>query len=260
MDFSFVNIEPPEEYREIIVGGEEREGFQCQVCLSPHREAIETICFSGLSMKAAKEYIEKNIGLKISVHSLRRHITNHFSDVRSLKFHALCASMGEIPEDMPLATAEGLLVLMLSDAMKKVFTGEIEPRDFSDVEKVIKLQQSLNKFTHDKNMDERRLEADEQGGMNAADAMRQLGYIMLALRETVPPEILERAVTRAWSLGLNMDYKDITEVPIYQSDYVETDMSLAVSDAKALGRKRTREELVEAEWEPVVGEDVPPED
>jgi hypothetical protein len=256
----FTKVDIPEDYRDISVSAADVVDPRCPVCRSENREVIEVIGFSGMSMRAASAYIEKNLGERIPAKKLKEHLASHFSDIRSLRFSQLCQSMGDMPEDAPVATAQGLLMLMLSDAMSKVINGQIEVNHLSDVERVIKLQQAADKFAHDKVMDERKMDNEEQGGMSAADAMRQLGYIMMALRETVPPEILERAATRAWSLGLNMDFKDISDVPIYQTDYVEPDMSLAVTDKRSLGRKRTRDELDEADWEPVVGEDVPPED
>lgn len=279
----FTEIEIPEEYLEperAQLPAEENNTGNCVICNSPHREAVETIACSGRSFKSVAEYVTEHFGLKVSGFQVKRHMVNHVLEEHSMRVVNLLQGarqalklQGEdasavTDEELPLVTMEGLIMVLLSEAINAVVRGIVRIRDISDVERVVKMYQNAQRLMHQVDIDNRKLE-QEAAGQEASveEALTQLGYIMQALRNKVPESILEEAVLEAFRLGFKQDFVDITEVPIYKKDYQEPDMTLAIEDAQRLGRKRTRQELEEAEWQPVVveeadddDEDLPPDD
>jgi hypothetical protein len=154
--------------------------------------------------------------------------------------------------------------VLLLQAMGKVMNGNITVRSIGDAMKLVGVSDSLKKTEHSMRIAERQLEIESGAtSQGIEDMYRQLGYIMQALKNSVPEEYLQAAILEAWRLGLGREFVDMTEIPIYQREAEghEPDMSLLVRDVEEFGRPRTRLELIEGQ--PVVSvssdDDVPPE-
>jgi len=240
---------------------QEIEDFQqknCRICASPQRSAIEVLALNGDSFAGNARRISEELDMEVSGKSLKNHMLHHASNERARQAGLLLAALGSEEEGMPLLTSKGVVSLLLADALQKVVSGEIRVDSAAQLERVLKLQAQIDRDEHQRKIDDARL-ALQTARLNpsgeprgAEDAFRQLGYIMNALRETMPKEYLSKSILKAWSLGLDRDLVDLSGVPIYEHEpYSGPDMSLAVRDIEAIGRTRTYEELRAASWQPI---------
>ena len=126
--------------------------------------------------------------------------------------------------------------VLLSDSIMKVIDGQIEVRNFNDLVRLMMVEEG--KRQHD-------LQYEKDTGISnksVENAYRQLGFIMVALKEKIAPDQLYEVVKRAWSLGLDKEVSSFADVPMYQIEKVpEPDMTVATEDLKR-GIKRSSEE------------------
>jgi hypothetical protein len=267
-DFAFVPSEivlsPPEDTVSVARYVERR----CRVCTSGEHEAIELLCLSrGLSMDRSADEVFRLFGIRVSGKALLNHMTSHTDSVDSARMGAILKVVRETGggEDSDVPLSKALVEVLLLQAMGKVIEGDINVRSLSDAMKLVALADSVKRTEHKIHIDERQLEIESGAtSQSIEDLYRQLGYIMQALKNSVPTEYLQAAIMEAWKLGLGREFVDLTDVPIYQSDvgdYEELDMTQVVEDVNQLGRPKTRLELTEGVVVVVeeVDADIPPE-
>jgi hypothetical protein len=242
---------------------QEIEDFQqknCRICASPQRGAIEVLALNGDSFAGNARRISDEFDMEISGKSLKNHMLHHASNERARQAGLLLAALGSDEEGAPLLTSKGVVSLLLADALQKVVSGDIRVDSAAQLERVLKLQAQIERDEHQREIDDARLAlqtarlnpSGEQRG--AEDAFRQLGYIMDAVRETVPKEYLRKSILKAWERGLDRDLVDLSGVPIYQHEPISgPDLNLVVRDIEAIGRTRTYEELRATNWQPIKG-------
>ena len=238
---------------------QEIEDFQqknCRICASPQRGAIEVLALNGDSFAGNARRISEELGIEVSGKSLKNHMLHHASNERARQAGLLLAALGSEEEDMPLLTSKGVVSLLLADALQKVVSGDIRVDSAAQLERVLRLQAQIERDEHQREIDDARLAlqtarvlpAGETRG--AEDFFRQLGYIMDALKATVPKKYLSPAILEAWRRGLDRDLVDLSGVPIYNIKPVRgPDFDQVVRDVEALGRTRTKEELDAAGWD-----------
>lgn len=216
-DLVYIDDSVPPKFDAIPYREDDPTSLTCAICSSEHRERIEAIVMSGLSFARAIEAIQDRYGIELSKKQISNHLRKHMDEQRALQYMRI-ADMhgGDVPDDSSIASPDTLIMLLLGDAFAKIANGDIPIRSMRDVEAVMRMHQSSERLKQEREMFEKKIASDKEAATDAADAMRQLGYIMIALRETIPPHLLEQAVLRAWSLGMDQDYKDISEVPIYR--------------------------------------------
>lgn len=264
---------------------QETEAFKqknCRICASPQRGAIEVLALNGDSFAGNARRISEEFGMEVSGKSLKNHMLHHASNERARQAGLLLAALGSEEEGMPLLTSKGVVSLLLADALQKVVSGDIRVDSAAQLERVLRLQAQIERDEHQREIDDARLALQTARltltgeERSVEDLFRQLGYIMDALKETVPPDYLRLAIVKAWSRGLDSDLVGLSGVPIYNIEPVRgPDLGQVVRDVETLGRPRTEEELNAAGWRhdhgfqggdsedassDVVDSDLPPED
>jgi hypothetical protein len=230
----FRDVSEPVSYRVSDVVSERAKISQCKICTHEYRDAIEILALSGLSFKQTSDYIKREYGINVSHDSVRRHMLNHTSLERGQSASILISEADD--PDEQLLSPRGVAKLLAAQVLTKLVRGDLEVNSMTEAIRILTLQETA------RNND---LAQDISAvGQSVEEAYRQLGYIMTALRDTVPERFLEAAVKKAWSLGLGEEISSLAEVPIYQLEAMpEVDMSRAIEDYKTKGRSSTREEL-----------------
>ena len=244
------------------------EQRNCKICRSSHVEEIELLCLNSFSFAHNAAQVKRVFGISVRANTLKQHLLEHTAFARSLAVASQVKAAQEfygkeeLDKDPPLA--KSIIEFLMADIFNRLSLGEFSAHSMNDVMKVMSLADAMRGTDHKVSVDNRRLEAETGGtSYSAEDLFRQLGYIMDALRATVPREYLSPAIRAAWERGLGMDLVDLSGVPIYQhGNYEMVDLSQVVRDVKKFGRPRTQLELMaasEEDEEEVIDDDVPPE-
>jgi hypothetical protein len=140
--------------------------------------------------------------------------------------------------------ASDIVTTLLAQAQADAVAGELQAHNCKEVARLLKCRADIRKAEAAKRA------AAGHADRTAEDAFRNLGYIMTALRGTVPDEYLEESIKTAWGLGLGRRVESLRDVPLYQMDppYVAVNMDLQASDMKAMAAGvrpglRSREEV-----------------
>lgn len=252
-----VNVGEPEPPEEIATG-------RCMVCRSGKADEIEAFALNGRSYKYNAEQISRMYGIDLSLQMLRYHMMNHASVENAQAAHSMMVAARSLfgdnfTDEMDAPTAESFVEVALQKAFVKLTTtDELEVRSIRDAIRLVTLHDAMTSSRHKREMERMQVESADNATQNIEDYVRQMGYIMDALKETVPAQYLEPAILAAWKRGLGRDLVDLSGVPIYQSAASPNviDMDIVVADVNRLGRPRTRGELESGES---AGGDVPPE-
>lgn len=236
---------------------------RCGICTSADRDAIEDSALNGMPFVFNAPLIARRFGINISEKMLKRHMTEHLDSEKAENMAILMQQAAD--EDGDLVTTEGLMKMLLADAVSKVASGEAEIRSLSDVIRVLNIQERMHT-------------ADARGpsgrtgrlpGLLAGETVEsmvvQLDIIMKAVRKTVPPEYLKEAFDEMERLGLNKNVFSLAGVHVYQPipETEEDRRARELLDRLArTGQEKSREQLVADDdfnpAHPLLDPDVPP--
>ena len=148
---------------------------------------------NGASFESNARLISTEYDLKVSAYTVRNHILNHAIAERTKRMGLQLRELAE--SDEPFLTARGIHNLLMKEALLKVVTGGVSIKTMNDVFRVLEMDFAMRKTEQTAQENEQ----TEEGRR----AMEQLGFILQAGRECVPPEYLDRAMD--WAVALGMD-------------------------------------------------------
>jgi hypothetical protein len=152
------------------------------------------ICLNGDSFAANARLVTGHYDLEVSAWTIKNHSVNHAMKDRTRQLGLLLREVDD--QDGPILTAQGIMKLLLSEALQKVVSGTVSVRNMDDVLRILSIAASLD----------RRQVMDAASSAQApedAEAFRQLSLIIQALHEKLPPEHFRNAMDRAVRSGLD---------------------------------------------------------